>query len=158
MDGYFLARGLHVADIVLWIGGVAFVTTVLLPAVERAGGHGEQIALFERVEGRFARQARWTTALAGMSGFWLVHSLDAWNRFADARFWWMHAMVLVWFVFTLMLFVLEPLWLKHVFHARAASDPAGTIRLISKLHRLLLAISLLTVLAAAAGSHGWGLR
>ena len=144
--------------IVMWIGGVAFVTTVLLPTIERCSDPDEKLALFEQLESSFARQARWTTLLAGASGFWLVHSLDAWNRFADVHYWWMHSMVLVWIGFTLMLFVLEPLWLHGWFHARAVRDPAGTFALVAKLHRLLLTISVLTVLGAAAGSHGWGLE
>lgn len=155
MTDYFLARALHVLAIVLWIGGVAFVTTVLLPSVRRFRDPVAQVAFFESVESSFARQARWTTVLAGASGFWLVHSLDAWDRFSDPHYWWMHAMVAVWALFTLMLFVLEPLWLHGWFRARAARDPEGTFALITRLHRVLLTVSLLTVLGATAGSHGW---
>jgi len=157
LEAYALARAIHVAAIVIWIGGVAFVTTVLLPMIERCSDPGEKLALFEQLENSFARQARWTTLLAGASGFWLVLTLDAWDRFTDAHYWWMHMMVLVWVAFTLMLFVLEPLWLHSWFHARAVRDPAGTFALVKKLHRILLAISILTVSAAAAGSHGWGI-
>ena len=35
MDDVTLARAIHVLAVVLWIGGVALVTTVLLPAVRR---------------------------------------------------------------------------------------------------------------------------
>jgi len=35
MDGVVLARALHVLAVVIWIGGVAMVTTVILPAVRR---------------------------------------------------------------------------------------------------------------------------
>ena len=35
MDQLAIARALHVLAVVLWIGGVGFVTTVLLPAVRR---------------------------------------------------------------------------------------------------------------------------
>jgi uncharacterized membrane protein len=33
MDDVTIARALHVLSVVLWIGGVGFVTTVLLPTV-----------------------------------------------------------------------------------------------------------------------------
>lgn len=66
-------------------------------------------------------------------------------------------MVLVCAVFSLMLFVLEPLWLHSWFRARAISDPVGTFALVTTLHRVLLTISVLTALGAAAGSHGWAL-
>jgi uncharacterized membrane protein len=155
VNDYLLARALHVAAVVLWIGGVAFVTTALLPALRGLGDPAQRLALFEAVESRFARQARWTTLLAGASGFWLAWRLDAWSRFAEPRYWWMHAMVAIWALFTLMLFVLEPLWLRRGFRERAERDPEGTLARVSRLHRVLLAVSLLTVLGAAAGSHGW---
>ncbi len=155
MEDYFLARALHVAAVVLWIGGVAFVTSVLLPAVRQFREPAERVAFFETVEAAFGRQAKATTLVAGLSGFYLVHRLDAWARFADPGYWWMHAMVLVWGVFTLMLFVFEPLWLHRWFLRRAGRDPEGTFSIVFRLHRILLAVSLVTVAAAAAGSHCW---
>jgi uncharacterized membrane protein len=155
MEGAVIARVLHVLGVVLWIGGVAFVTAVLLPAVRRMREPAERVELFEKVEAAFARQARVTTLLTGLSGFYLVHRLGAWNRFADAHYWWMHAMVLVWALFTLILFVLEPLWLHRWFRERARRDPEGTLAMISRLHWLLLAASVITIAGAAVGSHGW---
>jgi hypothetical protein len=61
----------------------------------------------------------------------------------------------VWLIFTAMLFVLEPLVLHRFFLARSQRDPSGTFALIQRMHWLLLAISLLTVAGAVAGSHGW---
>lgn len=150
-----VARALHVLAIVLWIGGVAMVTLVLLPAVREIADEAARVAFFERLESRFAVQSRWTTLLAGASGFYLADALDLWWRFREPAWWWMHAMVFVWGVFTLMLFVLEPLVLHRWFRARAARDPAGTFRLIVNLHRVLLALGLVTVFGAVAGAHGF---
>ena len=155
MNDFLLARGLHVLGVVLWIGGVAFVTTVLLPATRRMKSPAERIAWFEEVESRFAGQARLTTLVTGLSGFYLTHTLDAWDRFAQPDFWWMHAMLAVCVIFTLMLFVLEPLVLHRLFLNRARRDPEGTFRLVQRMHWVLLAASLGTVFGAAAGSHGW---
>lgn len=155
MDDLALARALHVAAVTLWIGGVAFVTTVLLPAVRREVPEAQRIDLFERIEGQFAWQSRATTLIAGLSGLYMLHGLNLWARFLDPGYWWMHAMVLTWLVFTLMLFVLEPLLLHRWFRARAERDPAGTFRLVLRLHRVLLTLGLATVLGAVAGSHGW---
>ena len=153
MESWGLARALHVVGVVLWIGGVAMVTTVLLPAVARAGTAGAA-ELFERLEHGFARQSRWTTALVGATGFYLVHALGVWERFGDPRYWWMGAMVLVWTLFTLMLFVLEPLFLHRWFAARATRDPQGTLRIVARMHWVLLALSLATIAGAVAGAHG----
>jgi hypothetical protein len=38
---------------------------------------------FERLEGRFSWKARLTTILTGASGFYMLHVLDAWERFSD---------------------------------------------------------------------------
>ncbi len=155
MNEFVFARVLHVLGVVLWIGGVAMVTTVLLPAVAQMKSATERVEFFERIERRFATQARYTTLLVGLSGFYMVHLLDAWNRFAEPRFWWMHAMVLVWLMFTLMLFVLEPLVLQRQLKQRAQRHPEKTFALIQRMHWLLLSLSLIAVAGAVAGSHGW---
>ena len=154
MTDLAIARALHVLGVVLWIGGVAMVTTVLLPVIRGWVKPEERFAVFQRLEDRFARQARWTTALAGLTGFWMTWRLDAWDRFASLEFWWMHAMILVWLVFTLMLFVLEPLFLHRFLLNRAANAPAATYRKVEVLHWVLLSASLLTVAGAVAGVHG----
>lgn len=155
MADYVLARVLHVVGVVLWIGGVAFVTAVLLPAVARLTVPAERVAFFEQVEAGFACQTRVTTLITGLSGLYLVHRLGAWSRFADLHYWWMHAMVLLWGLFTLMLFVLEPLWLHRWFLRRAKEDPEGTFSIIVRMHWALLVFGLITAGAAVAGSHGW---
>lgn len=155
MDDLTLARALHVVAVVHWIGGVAFVTLVLLPAVRRLAAPETRVALFEAIERRFAGQARVSTLVAGLTGFWMTERLDAWGRFADPGFWWMHAMLALWAVFTLMLFVLEPLVLHRWFHARAQRDPVAAFALIQRLHVALLAASAVTVAGAVLGAHGW---
>lgn len=151
---FAVARALHLFAIVLWIGGVAMVTTVILPAVRRVVTAGDRVEFFDAVESRFAWQARVTTLLAAASGFWLVARLDLWWRFAEVRFWWMHAMVAVWVLFTLMLFVLEPLVLHRLIRQRAERDPERTFAMIQRLHWLLLGASLVTMIAASLGAHG----
>jgi uncharacterized membrane protein len=155
MNDLALARVLHVLGVVLWIGGVAMVTTILLPAVHRFKAPAERVAFFETIEHRFAWQARFTTLLTGLSGFYMIERLDAWPRFAHPGFWWLHAMVAVWVLFTVMLFVLEPLVLRRLFSRHGETHPERTFALIQRMHWVLLTLSLLTVAGAVAGSHGW---
>jgi len=96
---------LHVVSVVLWIGGVAFVTTVLLPAVRRLKAPQERMQLFDQIEQRFAWQARVSTAIVGLTGFYMLYRFDMWDRFRHAAYWWIGV---VWLVFTAMLFVVEP--------------------------------------------------
>ena len=149
-----IARALHVLAVVLWIGGVGFVTTVLIPAVRRLRTPAERLALFEAVEQRFAWQARITTAITGLTGLDMVIRFDLWDRFLSPGYWWMHAMVLTWLIFTVMLFAAEPLFLHRYLLARAAARPESTFKLVSTFHWIVLSISLVTVLGAVAGSHG----
>lgn len=154
MDDLTLARALHVLAIVHWIGGVALVTGVILPATARLAEPQRRLPLFEAIEGRFSAQAKVSVTLAGLSGFYMTWRLDAWDRFADPGFWWMHAMVLVWALFTVILFLAEPLFLHAWFRRRAARDPDGTFALAQRAHWVLLTLSLVTVAGAVLGAHG----
>lgn len=154
MDSLTIARALHVLAVVHWIGGVAMVTLVVLPAAMRHVEPAQRLPLFEAVEGRFGAQARYSVTLAGLTGFYMAYELDAWDRFLDPAYWWMHAMVLVWALFTLVLFVAEPLFLHGWFRRRVLRDPAGTMRRVMAAHVVLLAAAAVTVLGAVLGAHG----
>jgi len=151
MDAVFIARAVHVLAVVLWIGGVAMVTLVVIPAALAA----RDPALFERVERRFAAQTRWTLVAAGLSGLYLVERLGLWPRFAEPRFWWMHAMVALWLLYALALFVLEPFVLRARFADRLRRDPEGALRRMARHHWIILALSLATIAGVVGGSHGF---
>jgi hypothetical protein len=53
-----------------------------------------------------------------------------------------------------MLFVAEPLILHRWLLARAKVEPEATFRLVERFHRILLTLSLITIVGAVAGSHG----
>ena len=105
MDDVVVARALHVLAVVLWIGGVGLVTTVLLPALRHMPDPARRRTAFESVERLSGRQARINIALVGLTGLYMLVRMDLWYRFTSLPFWWVHAMVLVWLIFALMLFV-----------------------------------------------------
>jgi uncharacterized membrane protein len=155
MSTLVLARIVHVLSIVFWIGGVAFVTTVLIPAIRKHPSETERVELFERFEARFAVQARFTTAFAGASGFYMIHAMGAWSRYLDPSFWWVHLMTLVWLAFTVVLFVLEPLVLHRLFVAEAHKDSNRAFSFLQRMHWVLLTLSLVAVVGAVAGTRGY---
>ena len=155
MEHYTLARVIHVVAVVLWIGGVGMVTTVIIPAVKKMKSQEDQLKTFEQIEGRFALQAKITTVLTGLSGFYMLHVLDGWDRYFDFKFWWIHAMTLVWILFTIVLFILEPLLLHKLFRKHGEKNPGKTFRIMHRAHWILLMLSLITTAGAVAGSHGW---
>ena len=155
MNEFAFARVLHVLGVVLWIGGVAMVTTVLIPAMAQMRSSSERMKFFGRIESRFAPQARLTTLVVGLSGFYMVHILNAWSRFGELRYWWMHAMVLVWAIFTLMLFVVEPLVRRRQTTQMDHRETDKSFRRMRRMHQIVLTLSLVAVGGAVAGSHGW---
>src|SRR6185312_16276368 len=126
MDDVAIARAIHVLAVVIWIGGVALVTTVLLPLIRRTRAPQERLAFFEAVERRFIWQARGATLLVAASGFYMVDRLGLWDRFRSADFWWMHAMVGLWLIFTILLFIAEPFIVHRWVHRRALQAPDST--------------------------------
>lgn len=155
MDDIALARALHVLAIMLWIGGVSMATTVALPAVRRGELGPDRLHAFQAFEGRFVWQARSAVILAGLTGFYMIERLDLWDRFADIRFWWMHAMVCVWALFAFMLFIGEPFILHRIFPAWAARNPERAFTVLHRVHVVLLILSVVTIFGAVTGSHGW---
>lgn len=156
MDEFVFARALHVLGVVLWIGGVAMVTTVLLPILARMQSAAEAMEFFSRFRQRFAAQARFATLVVGLSGFYMVYVLDAWQRFTQWQYWWMHTMVLIWLLFSVMLFVMEPRSRRSQTGAPVQTNVSPeTFVKIQRKHMFLLILSLITIAGAVAGSHGW---
>jgi len=153
-DHFVFARVFHIIGIVLWIGGVAFVTLVLIPSLKNINEKSKRMDLFESLEGAFSFQAKFTTLLTGLSGFYMIEYMDAWNRYLQIQFWWIHLMTLVWLLFTLVLFVFEPLFLHKWFHQHAKLNSGKTFKYLHLMHIFLLSISLIAIFGAAAGSHG----
>jgi uncharacterized membrane protein len=154
-DYFVLARTLHVLSVVLWIGGVAFVTTILIPSLIKITDSDNRLNLFETLEGKFAFQARIATLITGLSGYYMLDVMNAWERYQHLQFWWMHLMTFIWFVFTLVLFVLEPLVLHRWFREQALKNSDKAFAWLHRMHKILLSLSLLAIFSAVAGSHGF---
>lgn len=148
-----LAIAVHLLAVVWWIGGLAFVTLVFLPAL-RADSVDDPYALLDIIERRFAPQARTAVLLVGLSGGYLLWALRAWQRLALAHFWWLDAMIGYWLLFAGILFIVEPLGLlqRVVFTAR---DTEQAWRRFHLLHAVLLGLGIVIIAGAAAGSHGF---
>jgi uncharacterized membrane protein len=155
MNEFTIARGIHILSIVLWIGGVAFVTMVLIPAIRSSSFRGDECYIFNLIENRFAHIARALVLLAGMSGFYMIYQLDAWDRFWQIRYFWMHAMLLIWIMFVLALFLIEPFFMKD--HGRIVKDGLnfGNLRKTQILHSIILILSLFTIFISVLGAHGF---
>ena len=59
MNELTISRAIHILSIVIWIGGVSFVTAIILPAIKSQFGFAQQESIFQLVENRFAKLAKW---------------------------------------------------------------------------------------------------
>ncbi len=155
MNDVILARALHVLGVVIWIGGVAMATMVVLPAVRRGELGSDRLRGFQAVEHRFVWIARSAVVVVGLTGLYMIIRLDVWERFLAVAFWWMHAMVIVWLLFAFVLFIGEPLILRRLFPRWARARPDAAFATLHAVHWVLLLLALVTVLGAVAGVHGW---
>lgn len=145
MDEVAIARAVHILAVVHWIGGLWFVTSVILPAALALPEPARQLSLFHEVERRFSAQVRISVPVAGLSGFYMAWKLEALGRFLDPAAWWLSAMALLWLLFMAVLFVVEPLFGNTMLN-RLGMVQAG--------HRVLLSVAVLVVGAAVLGAHG----
>ncbi len=154
IDDLGLARAIHVLALVHWIGGLAVVTTIVLPRARALPNAKEAIGAFEAFELRFASQVRISILLAGLSGAYMLTKLNAWDRFQYVSFWWLDLMVAVWILFALMVYVLEPFLIHRLFHEFALRDKDRAFALAIGFHVAALIISVLAIGAGVLGAHG----
>jgi uncharacterized membrane protein len=154
VDALTLARAVHVLAVVHWIGGVAVVTTIVLPRARELPDAKEAVAFFEAFERRFATQARISILLAGLSGLYMLIKMNAWDRFQYVSFWWMHLMVVVWLLFAFMIYVIEPFVVHGKFHEVALRQPHHAFAMAQRFHVAALTISVIAIGAAVLGAHG----
>lgn len=134
---------MHVLAVVWWIGGVAMVTATLLPIFNRLPAD-ERIQRIKQLEARFANQARVAVLLAGITGFWMVTLVPE----AIAHTWWVGLMILVWLLFTVLLFVAEPLRLP------AKLGLIHNPRMFLVMHAVLLVLALAAIFCGVIGARG----
>lgn len=155
MNYYFLISlltVLHVVTVVLWIGGVAFVTVIIFPMLLKMEDSLEKALMFQRIEGRFARHARIYVILTGISGFALLYLTgrfgDLFTRYGVG----ITVMLLVWIVYGLVL-TFERRIFRILFEGPEKMDPEKVFSRLSAFHWVVLALSLLAVAAGVWEGH-----
>ena len=138
---------LHVLGVVWWIGGVAFITGVALPSMHRLDA-SERIERIQQIERRFAWQARVAVLMVGITGVWMLALSGGVARLNFADGWWLDLMILVWALFALMLFVVEPLGVLA--RIGLVRHRVGFLLL----HAVLLTLGLAAIFCGVIGARG----
>lgn len=150
-----LLTALHVVTIVLWIGGVAFVTVIILPMLVTMEDSLEKVMLFQRVENKFARQARFYAWIAGVTGVILLYLTGEYKTLFSINGIGVTVMLIVWLIYTFIL-TFEKRIFKVLFSQKEL-DTAKIFRRLNIFHWFVLALSLAAIFIGVLSGHG-GLR
>lgn len=144
---------IHVIGVVIWIGGVAFVTTTVFPMIMRMEGSIEKVLFFQGVEHRFAKIAKAMVALVGLSGTWLLQLTGEWDILFSLNGIGPTVMLVVWTFYVLVL-LFEARLFKVIFGGGAQQDTAKVFFHLTVFHWVILGLSLFAVLVGVWSGHG----
>jgi len=148
-----LSAALHVIGVVLWIGGVAFVTLVLLPLIHAMEDPLQKALVFQGAEHRFARIVRGVLAVVAVTGLFNLHAKGLYSLMATPAGWWLDLMIGVLVAYALLIFGLEKALFKRIFKDAAKMDPGRVFRRMIVFHWVVLALSLLAVAGGVWGTY-----
>jgi uncharacterized membrane protein len=148
-----LLTAVHVLSVLIWIGGVAFVTIIVFPMIVRMEDSMEKVMFFQGVEHRFAKIAKACVAVSGLTGVELLRLSGKWQILFTARGTGVTLMVLMWTLYVMVL-LFEGRLFKLLFKGDAQHDTAEIFKKLSTFHWVILSLSLLTVFAGVYNAHG----
>ncbi len=143
---------IHVITIILWIGGVAFVTVNIFPILMRMEDSLEKVRYFQAVENRFARQARLYALIAGITGAVILFLENGWHGIFSKRGLGILIMLLAWLVYVIIL-TFERNIFKVLFRD-TAQDVSKIFFKLNIFHWFILAVSFLAVFSGVYLGHG----
>ena len=157
---YPVMHVLHLLLAIIWIGGLAFITILILPMIVKMAHPLEKVLLFQRIEHRFAPMARVYSALVGVTGFIMFFSLGLQDVLFTKAGHPLLFMIVVWIFWIIMLFGLEPLIVKKMLDRLASEKGEGmeiedVFNRMNVLHWVLLALSLAAAAAGVIFAHGF---
>lgn len=144
---------IHVIGVIIWIGGVAFVTTVIFPMMYRTEGSLEKALLFQRVEHRFAGMVRWLIVIVGATGFWILYDRYGFAILSQTRGVGIVIMIAAWALYTTILLSERKIF-GRIFADPEKIDMDRALRSINAMHWALLTLSFSAVAAGVWFAHG----
>ncbi len=151
---YVIALIIHVLSIVIWIGGVAFVTMIVFPMIQRTQSSLEQVMMFQGVEHRFSKIAKWMILISGLTGIYMLHEkgFPFLTTSSSIHVW---LMILVWAFYASLIFFLEKRIFKKLF-TKPSGEQLKTEQIFFRLqvfHWIVLTLSFSAIVAGVWGGH-----
>jgi len=144
---------LHVTTIVLWIGGVAFVTIIIFPMLLGMEDSFEKVLMFQRVENKFARHARYYAGIAGITGGILLSITGQYKELFTRNTVGVSFMLLVWLFYALVL-IFEKTVFGVLFSDPKKLDASKIFFRLNVFHWAILGLSLAAVFIGVWSGHG----
>ena len=142
---------IHVICVIIWIGGVAFVTTVIFPMMYRTECSLEKALLFQGVEHRFAGMVKWLVAIVGVTGFWMLSAKYGVAILLQTRGIGVVILLFAWTLYTTVLLSERKIFGK-IFADPEKIDMNKALKMINVMHWVLLGVSF----SAVAGGVWFG--
>jgi uncharacterized membrane protein len=144
---------IHVMSVIIWIGGVAFVTMVVFPLVYRTEGSLEKALLFQGVEHRFGGRVKWLIAVVGVTGFWMLSAKYGFFILLEPRGFGVLPMLFAWTLYATVLLCERTIFTK-LFADPEKIDMNKALRTINAMHWFLLVVSFSAVAGGVWLGHG----
>lgn len=150
---------IHLLTVIIWIGGLAFVTMIALPMAIRNPDPLQKVLSFQRVEHRFAPMAKYYNIVVGITGLVMILQTGWYKTLFTKAGIPLTFMVMVWVFWFVMLVGLEPIIIRKMLERMAKSGDAmsieGVFRKMNRMHWMLLMVSLAASVAGALVAHGF---
>ena len=147
-----LLIAIHVITVVLWIGGVGFVTIIIFPMLLKMEDSFEKVMMFQRVENKFAKQARIYAIITGLTGGLLLYMKKEYSLIFTRAGIGITLMLIAWLIYTFVLFFERNIF-KTLFSQPEKLDTAKIFLRLNIFHWFLLGLSLLAVGAGIWTGH-----
>ena len=143
---YVIAVTLHIMSVVVWIGGVTFVTLITFPMILRMDKSLEMVMMFQGTEHRFVKIAKVMVILAGLSGFYLLYE----KGLSTAVI----IMIVIWSVYASLIFGLEKILFAKLFgNPEDQKDMKQVFKILQTFHWVVLALSFIAIGAGVYEAH-----
>ena len=150
---------IHLLTVIIWIGGLSFITIIVIPMLISWDDPLQKVLTFQRIEHRFAPVARIYNIITGVTGFVMLYLTGWYKLYHTAKGLPLLIMTIIWLVWFVMLFGLEPLIVKKMLDRMIKSGVKMEIEAVfsrmNKMHWVLLLLSLVASTAGIIFAHGY---
>ncbi|KJR41060.1 hypothetical protein MCHI_003070 [Candidatus Magnetoovum chiemensis] len=148
-----LLTAIHVISVLIWIGGVVFVTIIVFPMIQRMEESMEKVMFFQGVEHRFGKIAKLCVAIAGITGFALLHLMKMEAVLFTKQGIAVALMLFLWTLYLLIL-IFEGRLFKILFQGKAQHNTSEIFKTLAIFHWFIMGISLFAVFLGVYKGHG----